>query len=182
MSCRLISPLIMCWRVTAPHRDSLLPCCTRNGRTASWRFQGGRGRGGLWLCPQGGCCLRCWPSCRSLYRQQGRGNVTRVHSATSGFIRPPPSPSGVSRVWSVLGPLLALVCPLRWCHVISPAVVNPQRCSSKEHILGTAHSRSTKVTSSMATRPSKPERSASKISWKHTTGGGSETYRDSGFS
>lgn len=106
------------------------------------------------------------------YRQQGRerSHLSFLQHAT-WYHRPPDSPIDVSRVWSVLGPIVELVCPLRWCHKASPEVVNPQRWSSKEHILGMVHSRFTKLTSSMATRPSKPERITSKISWKYITVG-----------
>lgn len=49
------------------HQESLLPCNTRTGRTLSWHFQGVQERQGLCFDR-----LQCWPSCRSLYRQQGR--------------------------------------------------------------------------------------------------------------
>lgn len=150
------------------HQESLLPCNTRTGRTLSWHFQGVRERQGLWFDQQKE--YRFWPSCRSLYRQQGRerSHLSFLQHATwyTSPLMDFPSPIDVSRVWSVLGPVVELVCPLRWSHETSPELVNPQRWSSKEHILGMAHSRFTKLTSSMATRPSKPERITSKISWK----------------
>lgn len=67
-----ISLPITCLHGTMSHQESLLPCCTRNWHTPSWRFRGGLGRQGLRLYRQEGCSLQCWPSCRSLYTQHGR--------------------------------------------------------------------------------------------------------------
>lgn len=68
------------------------------------------------------------------------------------------------------GPSIEVVYLLWWSQWAVPEVLYPHRWPSKEHILGTVHCLLTNDTSSMAMRPSKPERTASNISWWEVKG------------
>lgn len=59
----------------------------------------------------------------------GSSGSTCLHYPTSDMssLMDVPSPMDVSRVWSVPGPNVVPVCPLRWSHAAPPEVVNPQR-------------------------------------------------------
>lgn len=125
--------------------------------------------------PTGGSSSQCSPTCRSLNHQTGRatsqftvtqfsvGTFRYYHHSTGSSDSLPPS--SVSRVWSVSGPVSVTVLPLRWSHWTLPELLYPHRWPSKEQTLGAAHGPSTNATSSTATRPSKPERTASNSNW-----------------